>query len=936
MRLFITALCVFNLAASMGFAAFGGKPPLKSSDGMRRELAPYDIPKVNYLGMNYNENLLDMRNNIVSYTHMGFESSSSDAWNLHFPDDTARMLEGVAWEADFSPVVRIELARRLAKGLISAHVPGTKGYYFFRHRSGGKSELTFDNLLKEKDGRVVLSAWGDSIGGEVKIGFRAEIDGKWQTVDEFKYKDTPKDWGEPGIARSSLNWNISPYKFERKYSLDGSDVTFKGAYWMSDEDMPMMYEYSSSDAENLQVVVGEPDAAMPLLAVGNGAVPGIINLPDRKTKYTSDKDGDIIIKDPKYKYIILSKDSSWGAVGYGSACLIMWEGKPEYIQALSKNGYGEIRVSYKKSGRKVSGKVWLFPFPVINQNDMEHVYRNAESFLSTGKLIHNGFPPQQMLNAIPAGLAAGAYILTKYNDPLAYTVRAHAINAADVIFEGEIAGKKLVRVFFPVRTAAWLIKTAKLIGDRDMEAKYTNYLDIAAKRMLSSQVGYDGNGWPGGWDHFNATKAIWLAYDATGNEEYNEAFKRALEVYTIDENGMYRYGKKMDAPGGFSTYFGSMPMGVWGMAGKIDWANQLLELNVPSEPNSKILAKELWHDDGNGPWAQDDANPEYVGLSLKGLNIPQDNKQIIPVGSFPIYDAEGNVGLTYNPIVINPFFLKGDERVQPAAAYTVGSIRMVDVIPDTSSEINSIVKESGRVSNGRRISTGKDKPLVYKFEIDDADYAGIDVKIKGDGFKIDVSPDGRRWYQRMDTWSEDIRTQSTDISFLTGSREELLKLMTITPGKDKEYLVLDEFSRVDKINNRYTDDNGEFAYKIALPDVKECWMEFIIGNSYVISGSSDGEKWTKLTDAAGFVGAPDTGFIRMVDFTPYLKDGYVYVKISDDKTKSEKAKSAFLRRLTVYGVLKSDEVYVRLSNVYDTADKSFELESISIRKWNKP
>ncbi|MHB1457940.1 MAG: hypothetical protein ACYC0V_13605, partial [Armatimonadota bacterium] len=178
----IAALCICCLISSNAFAAFGGKPPLKSGDGLRRDLAPYDIPEVNYLGMNYCENLLDMRTNIVSYTHMGFDSIASDAWHLHFPDDTARLLEGVAWEADFSPVARIEFARRIAKGLISAHVPGTKGYYFFRHRSGGKTELTFDDVTPKAEGRVMLSTWGDAIGGELKIGFRAESDNRWYEI----------------------------------------------------------------------------------------------------------------------------------------------------------------------------------------------------------------------------------------------------------------------------------------------------------------------------------------------------------------------------------------------------------------------------------------------------------------------------------------------------------------------------------------------------------------------------------------------------------------------------------------------------------------------------------------------------------------------------------------------------------------------------------
>lgn len=929
-------ICICSLMTSNAFAAFGGKPPLKSDDSLRRELAPYDIAEVNYLGMNYCENLLDMRNNIVSYTHMGFDSVNSDAWHLHFPDDTARLLEGIAWEADFSPVARIELARRIAKGLISAHVPGTKGYYFFRQRSGGKSELTFDDVTPKAEGRVMLSTWGDAIGGEVKVGFRAETNNQWYEINQFKYKDNPEKWGDPGTARSAVNWNKSPYTFKRSFSLNGKNIDFTGKYWMSDEDMPLQYEYTSKDVDTLQIVIGEPDRPMPLLALGDANMPGIINLPDRKTSFESDKTGDKVIANPDFNYLILSKKYPWAAPGFLSSVLVMWDGKPDKIEALAKNGFGEIRISYSRTNDKTGGKVWLFPFPIVNPDDMEHIYRNAESFFANGKLIHNGFPPQQAFNALPSGLAAGAYILSKYNDPMAPTIRAHAINAVDETFEAEIAGRNLIRVFFPVRSAAWMIKTAKVMGDQQMVDKYTKYLAIAMKRMLSTDVGYDGKGWPGGWDHFNSTKAAWLAYDATGNQSYLDAFNRALTVYTIDKDGIYRYGNKMPGPGGFDTYFGSMPMGVWGVAGKIDWANQLLDLNVPCETGSKIMAKELWHDDGNGPWSQDDANPEYVGLSLKGLNIPQGTKHLIPVGSFPIYDASGNVELTRLPIIENPFFLTGKMKAEVIDSKDIGAnhtVNTINLVPSGNLESTYIKRKSGKVIGQTRICSSTDKPLVYKFDASGMSGAGIDLMMKGDGFKIEASPDGKRWYERLDTWSSDMRTQSLDLSFLTGSRDELLKMLTVTPGSDKRYLAVDGSSKVQDGNCRYTSNNGSFVYKFDLPDVTECYIEAMVGNGYVVECSSDGITWKKEIDASNVKSETDAAWIRMIDVSKYIGNSMLYIRISNISGKTVYAKPAFLRRLSVYGIMKSDNIYVRISNVRKSSGKSFALNQITFRKW---
>src|ERR1035437_5654355 len=58
-------------------AGFGGFPTLGANDDYRHLFKPYDLVKLNVLGINYCENLLDMRFNSVAYTYRGF-----DKWNL--------------------------------------------------------------------------------------------------------------------------------------------------------------------------------------------------------------------------------------------------------------------------------------------------------------------------------------------------------------------------------------------------------------------------------------------------------------------------------------------------------------------------------------------------------------------------------------------------------------------------------------------------------------------------------------------------------------------------------------------------------------------------------------------------------------------------------------------------------------------------------------
>lgn len=874
------------LAQSGAMAAFGGKPPLGAADALRHDFKPYDLFKLNYLGMNYCENLLDMRVNTPSYTHLGFDSNNSDAWHLHFPDDAGRFMEGIAWEDQFSPVVRLELMRRMVKGMLAAHIPGTKAYYFFRHRSGGKTFEISQDTESVKTGRFTVANLGDAVEQWLTVGFRAQAHGAWSSVEQFKYTDDPPGAADQGVARSPGNWNRSPYVIKRSYVGDACEVDFTGRYWLSDEDMPLEFAYRSSDADHIQIVIGEPDKPMTLL--GDRNVPGVIHLPNGTT-YSSDATGDKTFEKPKFNYLILRKPTAWASPGYSTALLIMWEGHPEKIEAFAANGYGKVRLSCGKGG----GNVWLYPFQWLNSKDMDYMHMNARHFLAHGKLMHNGYPSQQLVNAGAAGLAAGAYLLSKYGDPLAVTARINAENAVDEIADAEKDGMTLTRVFFPVKAAAWMVKTGKAIGNRRLVDKYTPIVDREMRRMLS-ELGYDGKGWASGWDHFNCIKAAWLAYDATGNADYLAAYERALTVYTIDAKGIYRYGVAMQAPGGFETYSGALALGAWGNAGKMDWVNALINLDVPNGWNNPTVPlKDIWNDAGAGPWAQDDANPEYVGYALRGANMPQKQKYVLPLGSFPTYDAAGKVEVTRQPMVENPFFPQGRDKLVVLAA---------------GKKMHTIKVKSTVVEKDQRV-LGKGQSLVHEFDARGVAGAGIDLRLKG-RYRIDVSPDGKRWYTRLETWSDRPCDQSIDLSAFTGSHDELIKLLRIAPESD--------------------------ICKLDLKDVTECRLELLAGNGYRVQCSSDGITWHDGIDATQIKAKPepDAAWIRILDVTKYLGAGKrIYVKLSElGKPEAYGGKQAFLSRLTCYGVFDSGQVFVRLTNTSE-AGEALAVDKVVFRSW---
>lgn len=933
---YATATAVLLCASAPAFAAFGGKPPLGPTDRLRHEFRPYDLAKLNYLGLNYCENLLDKRANITSYTHLGYDCNNQDAWHLEFPDDLARILECVAWEDKYSPVVRLEFARRLVKGILAAHVPGTKDYYSFRHRFGGKTFLIFDDAKEGKQGRVTLSNWGDAIEGCVKVGFRLRKDGAFREMGSFDHKDTPEQAGQPAAARAERYWNESPFVFKRHFTSQDSEVDFTGKYWLSDENQPLEYAFSTASGEALQIVVGEPGKPMPLM--GDAAAPGFIHLPDRKSVFASPVTGDQIFNEPGFNYFLLRKATAWACPGYSAGLLVMWDGGPNKIEALATNGYGEIRLSFPARDGQALGLIWLYPFPWVNDKDMSHIFRSAEHFLSNGCLLQNGYPSQQLVNAIPAGLAAGAWLLAKYNDPLAITARIRAEGAVDSLLEPQSEGKTFIRSFFSVRAAAWMIQLGKLNGDARIVEKYMAHMDALLAQMTSAKLGYDGSAWAGGWDHFNCLKSAWLAYEATGNPACRDIYERALTVYTIDEQGICRYGQRMQAPGGFDTYAGVLALSAWGHAGKLDYVDKLIHLNVPNGwHHPEIPVKDLWNDAGGGPWAQDDSNGDYLGFSLRGLNLSSGKKWVLPVGAFPIYDAQGQVTVTREPVLENPYFRTGADPlvVLPREAARLRKrISEIKVTPDDAREKKHLVLSSGELRKDARICTGGQE-LLYRFDARSASGAAFDFRIKGDGYRIAVSPDGKRWVRPYDTWSESGEDKSMDVSFLTGSPDELINLATITPPDDAPFIVHDPRSRIEREKCRYLGSSHSLVYRLALPGAAECHLDLLAGNGYKLECSADQKTWTEVLSSRKIDSKKnaDAGWLWSADATRFVaRDGTLFARFSDTgEAGVYGGRTAFLRRLTVYGVLKSKRLWVRLSNL--DANGQFELQRVTFRTW---
>ena len=901
-------------------AGYMGFPYIGDTDTLRQLNLPYDTLKQNSIGMNYMENLLDVRVNINSYSHLNYISPSGDAFNLGFPDDSSRFLEGLALEADFSPVSRLEMARRINKGIIATHIHGSEGYYNWKIKLVGKDTMISNSTY---DAYASMGSFGDSLEPIVSISFETDT-----PFSKYSYKDRVEEGGHPILGlRSADNWNKSPYNWERYYTFEDKVVSGTFTSFNAVERVPVEIKYDSDDYKSITTVIGKTGEKMPLFVWGDDN-PINIHLPDRKTVYKSDIKGSFTLKNPKFNYVIMTKSPAWATRGYATGIMIFWEDGAEKVEFIAGKGYEQVKIT-QKSGKKV----FLEFYRWFNPDEMDYLFRNAEVFLETGEFIPTEYMAPWYLNASYTGLAAGAYMMTKWKDPYAETSLAHATRSIDRVMEELRNGKSFYRPYWAVRSTAWMIKTAKLLGNKRMEAKYTDDMEFAIEKMNEFMKDQLKN-WGITWDYWNTIRAYFMAYYATYDPIYKKMWDDSLVPITVDDKGIYAYGKALEDPGGIQTYFGSMAIGAFGAAGMLDECETYMHMNVPAykanlwgddQLRDLPTVSEMWSDAGSGPWAQDDANPEYVGYCLAGLNVPRETKYIIPVGYFSSYDINGNVVLKNEPLIDNQFFVYGND----------------DLITVTGDEIPERFKVSKSITQVNKVVSDSKAPLDFKFDVKNANNGlAFDFNITGNGYIIEVSPDGKQWFRKYDTKNDIPRPTSIDVSNFVGKADEYTKSVSIY-GDNKDFIVSDTGSNTDG-KRRYIADGKEVIYLFDLSLMSRAFIEVFMGNNYKIELSSDNENWKKAVDSNYFVtgkGGEVGGWQRLVSFDEYISSGKVYMKISN-LSRDELANpelsfpgTAYVQSLNLYSVYDVDTLYMRISNVWDTVSKEFNLRSIVKRSW---
>ena len=397
-----------------------------------------------------------------------------------------------------------------------------------------------------------------------------------------------------------------------------------------------------------------------------------------------------------------------------------------------------------------------------------------------------------------------------------------------------------------------------------------------------------------------------------------------MDVYTIDNKGVYRYGEALEAPGGFDVYAGTLPMAVWGHWGLKDRVDQLINLQAPNGwHNPEVPVADLWNDAGAGPWSQDDAQPDMVGFMLRGYNLPNVPKRLLPTGAFPKFSETGAFETTWAPIVDNPFFLPGLREIR--------ELETGEALP--APEVTTVALD---------ISGQNETPpcITQRTSISRATGAALDIRMLHGNYLVEVSPDGQHWIPRLDTWCDKPATRSVALSFLLGAQDELVRTLEFAPPDDAAHVQSSTGTEVVRTHCRAVTPDGNLVYRLVLRQTDQCHLELLVGNNYRVDLSRDGKELTEVLSPTQIEPAKDenqenAAWLRMVDATQYVgSSGEICIRFRNaGNDEVYGSVPAFLRRVAVYATYKSPEIFVRIKSAPYARTREFAAESVCMRTW---
>jgi hypothetical protein len=134
------------------------------------------------------------------------------------------------------------------------------------------------------------------------------------------------------------------------------------------------------------------------------------------------------------------------------------------------------------------------------------------------------------------------------------------------------------------------------------------------------------------------------------------------------------------------------------------------------------------------------------------------------------------------------------------------------------------------------------------------------------------------------------------------------------------------------------------VYRLVMPYVDQCQLEFLVANDYRIDLSADGAEWSEVLSPEQITPHPDdrqrnAAWLRIVDATQFIgKEGVVFVRFRHGPGGREQEDSfggarPYLRRVAAYVTYKTPQISVRLGKAPYSRMPAAAVDSLRLRTW---
>ncbi len=649
--------------------------------------APYTYEEANWRAGNYMQALFLDYSSLPSLSEnfIGKGKLPTDRFpDAFFPANTGLDLLAYCEEAIYTPVVRIELIKKIFKAIYGSHYRNADALWLVY--SGGRRQLSslspahkagpsWNPAWEYPASKLVARNLPDTQSEMLALVWpHVQVNGKWYDDSHMKFED--------------LKYNVAD-KQEQSFTTESlytspevGSVKIKGVGWEGLQDKVLELTLSMSADANRQkaqlVFSNLTDEGMGFSAPYPTEFPETIQLPDGSeisSKLWS-------VENPDYSYLIIyTKDVDRSGFEYQNAMMFGWREKPSKITVHWSDGSksslqeaypgtegttdvmagvysgGYYRVDFEYDDKTDFQKtVWVERFQGVDPSlSLSHLHHIARTICATGHVGKPGYAGTESgwLEEPVCAFPAAAYVLAMFDeqeDPFGGDYSEEAVKIATKIVDDRIAMWKRGRkssAFHEYASGAYYLSLLYNLPGRFNDPQKRDYYKKWVYTWADELV-KDENSKLCSARHM---MALWRAFELTADQKYAETFEKSRSAYRISEKeGLYKNDKWI-LPSDFYSY-GDL-MGALGRRGNPEDVSDIQKLI------SYLTNQNRWTDTGfMGVWWEVTIeNHNFFGRWCKGLGMEGTPKRFITVSEFPVYYKKGeevvietpNIPMFYNP-----------------------------------------------------------------------------------------------------------------------------------------------------------------------------------------------------------------------------------------------------------------------------------------------